>query len=74
MSEIEKDKDRTFKGDLIYVMGGWPLSNWQLQNVLHWKDVMLRARENGIKYDFFFNIDVYHNEYDNKFHIEVSLI
>lgn len=74
MTEIEQDNDEKFRDDLTKVMGGWPLKDWQLRNVNSWKNVMLRARENGIKYDFFFNIDVYHNESEHTFHIEVSFI
>ncbi|XP_050306498.1 neprilysin-2-like [Anthonomus grandis grandis] len=53
---IDENKDESFLEDLRHVVGGWPLSQGYVLD-LFWPDVMLRARERGMLYNWFFTID-----------------
>ncbi|KAG5899138.1 hypothetical protein JTB14_027331 [Gonioctena quinquepunctata] len=60
---IEKDKDEKILQLLDEVTGGWPVLktfNWN-EGDFEWSRAIVNARNLGLYYEFFFNVDVFHN-------------
>ncbi|CAG9765647.1 unnamed protein product [Ceutorhynchus assimilis] len=56
-SAIEEDEDKTFQEIIEFVVGGWPLALGHGMD-LFWPDVMMRARQKGVLFNFFLGLDI----------------
>ncbi|XP_076260378.1 membrane metallo-endopeptidase-like 1 [Rhynchophorus ferrugineus] len=70
--DIENNEDRDYKDIIRYVTESWPMAQGYVAD-LYWPDVMLKAREKGMLFDFFLKIDVRRDYNRSRVFLEIGL-